>query len=161
MRGALGSGGGGGLRARPPRTKALADGSVGYVVRAPRTDDCLPAAIATCLQVPIEDVPDPEIDRRLAAGESAEEIRVSTWEQLVEWLAERGLQIVVHGSFPRPAPERWIGVVRIDGAFNDHSMVMAGEEVLCDPTLDLGPVRIFGAGNVTSGFSFVPLETTS
>jgi hypothetical protein len=66
----------------PGITKTLADGSIGYAARPrwlggrwfPREDDCFASALATVLQVPIDELPDPRIDERLAAGESAGEI---------------------------------------------------------------------------------------
>jgi hypothetical protein len=73
--------------AAPPREKLLDDGTRGYFVRAPRTDDCQAAAIATVLQVPIETVPDLRIDERLAAGGSPESIERSAVRELRAWLA--------------------------------------------------------------------------
>jgi hypothetical protein len=52
----------------------LRDGTLGYLARAGPEDGCFASALATCLQVPIGDVPDPRLDERLAAGESPEAI---------------------------------------------------------------------------------------
>jgi len=127
-----------------PRTVDLPDGTVGWYVRLPRSDDCWAAAVATCLQVPIEDVPDPEVDARLRAGEDPGEIDRSAWEEFSKWLAERELRMVAHKSVP-VARRRWVGIVPHAGAFNDHTLVMSGSELLFDPMPELGSIRILRA----------------
>jgi len=107
----------------------LADGTSGYYARRGRGDDCFAAALATCLQVPIGQVPDPRIDERLAAGESADEIEASAWQALGEWLEARGFRMVEHAE-PASDRERWIGVVPFPGNFNAHCLVMARGKVL-------------------------------
>src|SRR5437762_1844887 len=92
------------------RRTRLTDGTTGYHVRNGRRDDCLAAALATCLQVPIEEVPDPRIGERLDAGEAPEDIDRSAWRELRRWLAERGLQMCSHRTVPANR-HRWIGIV--------------------------------------------------
>jgi hypothetical protein len=58
-------------------TVTLSDGKTGYLERPGRADDCLAACLATCLHVPIREVPDPRLDERVAAGESVQEINRS------------------------------------------------------------------------------------
>jgi hypothetical protein len=137
--------------------KQLADGTRGYFVRLPRTDDCLAAALATCLQVPIDQVPDPRIDERLAAGETPEEIILSAEAELARWLDRLGLRMIIHRKIP-PRARRWIGVVPIDGDFNSHCLVMSGAGVLFDPTRFDGSeqrgMRVFRAEDVGYGLGF-------
>jgi hypothetical protein len=138
----------------------LRDGSLGYPVRAPRSDDCFAAAIATCLQVPIEQVPDPRLDERLTAGDAVDEINRAAEQELMTWLANRGVRRLLHRTVP-VARKRWIGVVPMPGTFNDHCLVMSGGEILFDPVdprrsgeLDGRRLRAFQAGDVKYGFSF-------
>jgi len=138
---------------RVPLTRRLADGTTGYLVRFPRTDDCFAAALATCLQVPIERVPDPCIDERLRAGDKPDDIDRDAKAELARWLTRRGLRMIVHTTVPANRC-RWIGVVALEGLFVSHSMVMSFDEVLFDPTLDFGPVRLWSACHVTYGISF-------
>jgi hypothetical protein len=90
-------------------TVELSDGSVGYLVRAPRRDDCFAAALATVLQVPIDEVPDSRLHERARAGEDREEIRRSAARALADWLSGRGLRAIIHRRVPA-ARARWIGV---------------------------------------------------
>lgn len=142
----------------------LSDGTLGYFVRMPRTDDCLAAAIATTLQVPIEEVPDPRIEERLAAGDGPDEIRRSAWQELSSWLARRGLRVMLHRKLP-VRRRRWIGIVPAPGDFNDHCLVMERNNILFDPALcsdwlcsvplpgALGP-RLYRPENIAYGLSF-------
>jgi hypothetical protein len=141
--------------------KRLHDGTIGYYVRMPRTDDCFQAAVATVLQVPINEVPDSRIDERLAAGWSPDKIDRSARKALDAWLAGRGLRMVFHDRLPVAEP-RWIGVVPLPGAFNDHSLVISRGELLFDPTMDWGDVRLrlFGLRDVGHGISFLRLPKT-
>lgn len=154
-----------------PRTVDLPDGTVGYFVRAPRTDDCWAAAVATCLQVPIDEVPDSRIDERLRAGEDSDEISRSAWEEFGHWLRSRSLRMLIHRKVPARSA-RWIGSIPMPGILGDHSIVMNRAEALFDPTQDFalpGMVEIakllgqpapkirtgrFGADAVRRGFSF-------
>jgi hypothetical protein len=132
------------------RTMALADGTVGYFVRPGRGDDCWAAAVATTLQVPIEDVPDARAHERRGAGDDPEEITRSFVEDFDAWLGARGLHMVTHRQVPARR-SRWIGVVprylikvgpsllpaRPGWRFHNHCMVMSRGEVLFDPVKDL------------------------
>jgi hypothetical protein len=139
----------------------LGDGSTGYYIRLPRTDDCWAAAIATCLQVPIEEVPDPRLDEKVNAGEDPEEVNRSAWEDMHSWLEERGLRMVIHRkSFPRG---RWVGVTRAmstkpAGWFASHCLVMVGNALLFDPKPHLSFFQMFEVADIRWGFSFQ--ETT-
>ena len=136
----------------------LRDGTAGCYERGRRTDDCFAAALATCLEVPIGEVPDPRIDERLQAGEDAETIARTMWQELAEWLAARGLVMNVHATPPVELP-RWIGIVRFEGHFNDHTLVMSRDEVLFDPvdrSRHSRRVRTFSVADVSGGFSFEP-----
>jgi len=137
----------------PIEPKVLADGSLGYFVRTGREDDCFAAAIATVLQVPIGQVPDPRIDERLAAGEAAAEIDRSAQRELARWLTRRGLRMAVHRSVPA-SRRRWIGVVPMPGDFMNHCLVMSRETVLFDPATAAEGVRIFGLEDVRQALSF-------
>jgi hypothetical protein len=108
----------------------LRDGTLGYSAR--RMDDCLQAALATCVQAPSPTVPDPRLDERLIAGEDPEEIARSSWLAMVRWAARCGLTITIHPS-PPTSERRWIGVVPAAGVFNDHCLVMNRSEILFDP----------------------------
>lgn len=141
-----------------PATMRLADGTLGYYVRWPRKDDCFAAAIATCLQVPIEEVPDPRLDERVAAGEPVVEIDDSVWDDLYAWLDIRGLRMILHHKVPA-ARRRWIGVIPIPGAFMSHCLVMTRREVLFDPArippLSLAAISWrFRARDIRYGLSF-------
>lgn len=154
------------------RTMRLADGTVGYSVRFLREDDCFAAAVATILQVPPEDVPDPRLDERLAAGENPEEVNRTAWREFEIWLAGRGLTMIVHRSVPVDA-ERWIGVVPLRGWFQNHCLVMSRSRLLHDPAFDargaiamglpgislevvMSPTRAlaFGPDRIRFGYSF-------
>jgi hypothetical protein len=159
------------LSANAPRTVDLSDGTVGYFVRAPRVDDCWAAAVATCVQVPIDEVPDSRIDERLRAGEHPDEISRSAWEEFGPWLAERGLRMLVHRKVPARS-KRWIGIIPMPGILGDHCILMSGAQALFDPTQDFVLPRLmavakalgrpapkirtrrFGADAVRWGFSF-------
>lgn len=112
-------------------TVELADGTVGYTVR--RVDDCLAAAIATTLQVPIEEVPDPHVRERIRGGEDPAEINDQSAQVLKSWLADHGLRMVVHRRVPA-ARRRWIGIVPHSWWFHSHCMVMRFGEILFDPS---------------------------
>lgn len=144
-------------------TITLSDGTTGYFERGMRTDDCFAAALATCLKVPIGEVPDPRIDERLQAGEDAEAIARSSWQELAEWLTARGLLMNVHAQPPVELP-RWIGIVRFPGSFNDHTLVMSRDEVLFDPvdrSRHSRRVKTFSVADVSGGFSFEPQRARS
>jgi hypothetical protein len=149
-----------------PRTMQLADGTTGYLVLAPRTDTCWQAALATCLQVPIAQCPDPHHDERVAAGEDPEDVDEDGWRMTEDWLDDRGLKLVEHRTLPARR-RRWIGVI----SAWQHCLVMAGPNVLFDPTFDytlaalsklVSPrqlaaairTRTFGGRDLDLGYSF-------
>lgn len=113
----------------------LDGGEVGYGMDPYRLDDCFQAAIATTTQIPIEQVPDLRLDKRVAAGEDPDEINLQGWERIYRWLQGRGLGLVIHEDVP-VARDRWIGVVRDPspaGPFCDHCLVMCHDELVFDP----------------------------
>lgn len=140
-------------------TVELDDGRVGYYQR--REDDCMAAAVATLMQVPVSDVPDPRIDERLARGDDPAEINARAASDLAAWLAEFRLRLVRH----RPPPvgrNGWLGVSPGDGRFGDHVAVMSNNRVVFDPAANwptppgfkVAPVR------VAYGYTLEPLEAT-
>jgi hypothetical protein len=131
-------------------TSRLSDGTVGYHMR--RADDCWRAAIATCLQIPMDDLPDPHIDERLAAGESVESVDETAWTDMCRCLRQHGLTMTKHAAPPVGSP-RWIGIVPVPRPFASHSLVMAGKKVLFDPAVAPG-VRTFYPTEVQYGYSF-------
>jgi hypothetical protein len=147
-----------------PTEERLADGSVGYYVRAPRTDDCFAAALATALQVPIAEVPDPRIDERTAAGETPDELDRSAHAEITGWLTGRGLRMVVHRKLPTDR-SRWIGIVQSPGAFNSHCVVMSRDEILFDPTAfhwpGMPPVQQCRFEHIGQGLSFQTIRATN
>ena len=157
-----------GVELEIPATKLLADGTVGYCVRAPRRDDCFAAALATCLQVPIDELPDPRIDERLDAGETPDEINRAASVALAVWLQTADLRMVIHHKLP-PRRRRWIGVIPMAGDFQDHCVVLNGREILFDPAVwqpvaGSDPVAdenvvAYTFHDVTYGLSFQPITT--
>lgn len=154
------------IRIDPPTlVRRLPDGTLGYFVRLPRKDDCFAAAIATVLQVPIDDVPDPRIDDRLAGGERPDDIGRAATLDLRRWLATRNLRMVVHRHVP-VARRRWIGIVVMPGNFNDHCLVMNHTHLLFDPAaacdfLDLEQSkrrRVWKPDDISFGLSFRQIQ---
>jgi hypothetical protein len=137
----------------------LRDGTVGYFGR--RVDECLTAAFASLLQVPLP-VPDLRLDQQVTAGRERLlatygndeelalhvemlhlEIGAAAWEQLSGWVREQGLTIVLHEQ-PLPVDQpRWIGVVSggQESRFSDHCLVMTGRDVLFDPMSVAGEIE--------------------
>ena len=140
-----------------PTTKKLADGTTGYLVRFPRGDDCWTACVASCLQVPIGQVYDSTIDKRLRRGETPDAILETVPAEFDEWLTARGYRMVIHGDLPPKG--RWIGVIEM-GFGRDHCLLMPDDQVLLDPTSHFGlPVRMFGLEHLAYGVTFENLET--
>lgn len=77
----------------PELTTALPDGSVGVYQR--RQDDCMRAALATCLAISYEEAPDWEA--RPEDGRAAE---LAGWDSLSRWATARGLRLRFHNSIP-------------------------------------------------------------
>jgi hypothetical protein len=114
----------------PATEVQLPDGTVGYCLR--RQDDCLVAALATLLQIDYDELPDTNIDERLALGQPPEDVQEAAAGLLERWLAWRGLKLELHTELPPPA-DRWIGIVPVPGWFQSHALVMAGDQILFDP----------------------------
>jgi len=156
------------------------DDEVGYAMQLDRGDDCLQAAVATCTQTPIEQVPDLGVVERYRRGEDVETISALTWERLHSWAHKRGLELIITEELPPPI-DPWIGVVqpirrdeylscedrsmdRGDGwgshPFQDHCLVMRGERVWFDPVIGVrvpmgarGPVA-FSIEHVSYAIAF-------
>jgi hypothetical protein len=108
----------------------LRDGTLGYLQR--RGDDCLQAAIASLLQVPMPRVPDLRIAHLRIAGHDEDELARAVNRQLGRWIEENGLNVYLHTS-PAVSERRWIGVIPGDVPGADHCLLMAGRDCLFDP----------------------------
>jgi hypothetical protein len=113
----------------------LHDGTLGYFQR--RTDDCLQAAIASCLQMPVHLVPD--LQQQFAAGVEPEEMERGIREKMKRWMDKHGVSLVYHAS-PPTTERRWIGVVTEPDS--SHCLLMNGRECLFDPANLRLPPRI-------------------
>jgi hypothetical protein len=138
----------------PSRMIQLDDGTTGYYAR--RHDDCWTAAVATALQIPIGELPDPRLDYRLEDGESPEDINRSAWQEFGQFLDSRGLHMSMHRNVPVPM-DRWVGVVELPGDFCSHSLVMDRGDVIFDPSFDM--FRPFDPVLITRGYSFTNEST--
>jgi hypothetical protein len=137
---------------------------IGYGMEPLRTDDCLQTAIATATQIPIEEVPDLQLDRRLRRGEDVDVISRTSWERIARWASERGLTAMFWAEDELPVPrDRWIGVAVVGAVstvkFNDHCLVMCHGELVFDPSCSVkvppGVQRQFCTLNqITYGISF-------
>jgi hypothetical protein len=127
-----------GLRAGYFATR-LRDGSLGYLQR--RTDDCLQAAIATCLQIPPHEVPDLHIARQLFAGKDPEEIDRGIARTMGRWEDEHGVTVRYHARPPTSA-RRWIGVVTETADYDDHCLLLSRRDRLFDPANLLPSVTV-------------------
>jgi hypothetical protein len=152
---------------------------VGYGMHPYLTDDCLQAAIATCTQVPIEQVPILMLHQRLERGEDPDEISRIGWTRIVEWAGKRGLALAIWEYDELPVPRRrWIGVAvprrsargyRFEdgtvisaaeaGQFADHCFVMAHDQLLFDPACSVKSppgtrVKRYDLSMVAYGISF-------
>ena len=144
----------------PAVTESLPDGTIGYCLR--RSDDCWTAALATCLQVDYDELPDSCIDERLALGQSPEEIEADAAGLEARWLAWRGLKLQLHTALPPVQADRWIGVVPVEGHFRSHALVMAGDAVLFDPqrAATKAVARALGMPGAAPTRRFYPIEIT-
>lgn len=118
----------------------LRDARYGFLQR--RSDDCLRAALATCVQAPMPEVPELKPDQLLAAGKDPEEIGRVVLGTLGAWIERNALTIVAHSDARLPvASACWIGLIHNpddpDGA---HCLVMRGREPVFD-TAWLTPPR--------------------
>lgn len=155
---------------------------IGYGMHPYRQDDCLAAAIATCIQVPIEQVPYLALDQRFQQGESREEISRSGWERIEHWVDKLGGEMRSFDELPLTC-ERWIGVIvspasrdrseeewralragKKLAAFQDHCVVMRRDRLLFDPScsvrLPTGAIGrfVYGPSDTTYGIAFIDKE---
>jgi hypothetical protein len=144
---------------------------IGYGMDPYRTDDCFQAAIATCTQIPIEQVPDLQLDKRLSEGTSPEEISRASWDRIDWWAVKRRLRLTYFDHVPVPR-ERWIGVIEYRGpvptehhasggnhGFTDHCLVMCHDRLVFDPSCSVrvpAGMRLlcFDPKDITYGISF-------
>lgn len=110
--------------------KRLRDGTLGYTMA--RIDDCLQAAVASCLQVQPHLVPDLRIIDQLAGGKDPEEVVQAGWQQMQRWAETQGVRMVVH-PLPPVTARRWIGVSFELGMFEGHCLVMSKRDAIFDP----------------------------
>lgn len=146
----------------------LPNGDTGWCVR--RSDDCLAAAVASLLQVPIDQVPDPNLDASIAAGANADELATQMWSDLSRWAQDRGLQMTYHEQVPVDA-DRWIGIIPMFGfglaAFADHCVVcMRDGTILFDPTCNVTVrpglrLKTYQRLDIKAGISFQPATARS
>ncbi|MEK6273356.1 MAG: hypothetical protein AABM42_12055 [Actinomycetota bacterium] len=154
---------------------------VGYAMDPFREDDCFQAAIATATQVPIEQVPDLDIDRQLEEGVDPLTIDELGWQRIERWAGKRGLELRFWDELPVPR-ERWIGVSRLDQGllrqiflasgdpptprlhgdeylFFDHCQVMADDQLVFDPVCSQSPPpghthKAYSISEMVYGISF-------
>jgi hypothetical protein len=128
-----------------PRMRRLWDGSVGYYSR--RDGDCWPAAMARCLGIHIDLVPDAHavLDAGLGVGVA--------WRRLDVCLEMLGVRRVRHTQLP-VAARRWIGVVPGDAVYFRHAFVMSEGELLHDPDPETSRVLGVGPADCGLGYSF-------
>jgi hypothetical protein len=129
----------------------LHDGTTGYLQR--RTDDCVTAVIASLLQMPPYLVPDLQLDQQLSAGNDPEEIDRVIEQKFGQWTRKHGLTIMIHASPPVSA-KRWIGMISADDEFSNHTLLMAGRDLLFDPAHLLPP----GKDQPTALAGYTPSE---
>jgi hypothetical protein len=125
------------------------------------TDNCLAAAIATVTQIPIAQVPELKVDKRLAQGEDPEDVSRTSWERIATWASKRGLRPLFHEQVPVPL-RRWIGVVVVQDdcdPYGDHCLVMCHDRIIFEPSCTVRPgpgfeVKRFRPDDITYGLSF-------
>lgn len=152
---------------------------IGYAMHPYRGDDCFASAIATCTQVPIEQVPDLRLDRRFESGEDLDEIARSSWERVANWASRRGLTLRFSEELPLQL-DRWIGVVHREAEgwdqryeqemrsgdsvtlpFQDHCLVMAWDRLHFDPSCGVRLPRgatgrwCYHPSEITYGIAFI------
>jgi hypothetical protein len=118
-----------------PEQCLLPDGTVGYYIR--RGDDCMAAALATLIQVPLDEVPNARLVDRASAGEGREQTSRSAWEELERFAASRGLRFEIHDPPPwRRA--RWVGVIPGGLLPHDgHALLMCRKRIVFDPSSNI------------------------
>lgn len=120
------------------------DGLVGYHAR--RDDDCWTAALATLLQVDYDELPDFCVDERLKLGQGPAEVERAVAGLEERWLEWRGLALQLHTKLPPVPADRWVGVVPVEGHFQSHALVMAGNQILWDPQHERDKAFVKAAG---------------
>jgi hypothetical protein len=171
---------------RIPTVRIEEHGITGYCMDPERRHDCLRPAIATVLQVPVDQVPDPDIDRRLAddltdarrryPADAAERLwaisraairtQLAGWQLIDEWLDRRAYRVTVHETMP--TLDRWIAVVEPpipEGFFGDHCLVMSHDTLIFDPAVSVPPppgmrLRRWSHRDFRYGLSFSRAERT-
>ncbi len=120
-----------------------------------REDDCFCAALATLMQVDIEQLPDPRIDERLEAGDDPEVIDREAGQALAVWLTVRGWRLAYHAT---PPVDRgaWIGVSPGEGPFSDHCLVMCLDRFVHDPASNWS-AQVQHIFEVDHGYTIEPL----
>jgi hypothetical protein len=85
--------------------------------------------VATLLDIPLEDVPDPQIDACLAAGMSPEDVNQHSKAELNAYLLGHGYRLTFHKRAPvhrdaldRDLPGSW--------AVRDHTVVMSYGQIV-------------------------------
>jgi hypothetical protein len=151
----------------------LGDGEIGWCMDPLRPDNCLRAAVATALQVPIDQVPDPRLDARFKDGDDPDEISARSWEKLADWSRARGLELRGHLDTLPTDRERWVGVVEPDmegddfadapTPFTAHCLVMSYGDILFDPSISLfapegQQLRTYDPSQITYGLTFNPIQ---
>lgn len=164
----------------------LGGGEHGYAMHPQRHDECFRAALATMLQVPVDQVPDPRLDDLYDRGVDPVEISRRFWRHLADWLAPHGLEVAFHHDALPLDRARWIGVHVVDQvelqaaiiakkhdpstftragatAFSDHCFVMARDAVHFDPGVGvLSPPglvqRAVRLSDITYGITLDPKE---
>jgi hypothetical protein len=109
--------------------KRLADGTTGYTMRS--FDDCFPACVATVLGIPLRQLPQLGIDRRLRSGIDPQLVERDADKTMGHW------RMVEHNPPPWDV-DRWVGVCEHQDWRASHCLVMSRDEVLHDPA----PVNI-------------------
>jgi hypothetical protein len=117
----------------------LQDGTTGYFQRG--MDDCLQASIATLAGIPMDQVPDLEIDKqRFRDRRNPYEILCEATQRLDRWSDQLGLDIRAQATLPKSG--KWIGVVPIgEREFTDHCLIMSGRDCIFDTTQIFPPTK--------------------
>ena len=137
----------------------LEDGRLAWSQR--REDDCMAAAVATLLQVPIEQVPDSRYDEQIEAGVPHAIVVSQALADMASWATSRGLRMRFH--HPPPVDrDAWLAVAPGDGPGDSHIAVCSGAELVFDPAANwLVPAgcKVAPLGPVASGITFDRIES--
>jgi len=107
----------------------LRDGTFGYLQR--RTDDCLQAAIASCVQIGPHQIPDLHLLQQLYS-KGFEETWAAANKKMGRWADKHGVTVVRHAK-PKPSARRWIGVIAGEDGSAAHCLLMNKRDCLFDP----------------------------